>query len=91
MIFDADDCEAPRLAAPEMNEQAWIVFLEDADIGRGIAAESVPEYLGGPVIFVGADIVKAARIRHPYETAIGIADDFRAASSRLCGIEGRGF
>ena len=46
----------------------------------------MPEYLGRPVIFVGADIVKAARIRHPYQTAIGVADDFRPVL-RLCGIK----
>ncbi len=59
VIIDADDCEARRLAAPDMNEQARIARLEDAGVGRRIAAGPVPENFGRPVIFICPHIIKA--------------------------------
>ena len=38
MIVHADECKAPGLAAPDMNEQARIALLENTDVGCGIAA-----------------------------------------------------
>jgi hypothetical protein len=80
MIVDTYDCEARRLATPDMNEQAWIVLLEDADVGRRIAADPVPKNFGRTVIFVGPHIIKAKRIGHPYKVTARIGDHLRAVS-----------
>jgi hypothetical protein len=59
VIVDAYDGEARRLAAPDMNEQARIVLLEDADVGRGIAADPMAKNFGRAVIFIYPHIIKA--------------------------------
>src|ERR1700732_4468348 len=78
VIVDAYDCETRRLAALKKNEKARIVRLEDAGVGRGIAADPVPENFGRAVIFICPHIIKAKRIRHPYRVAARIGDHLRA-------------